>query len=210
VRNRSSAERGDFVHPGESAARKVAVYYGAQLGGLWLGGAIFPLAVLLIPYRVTPLLARTRLFNTYAAAFGQFRAREWTAMRLEGLALAAFWTVLLGSGAWSAGAVAGCYAAFAVSWSSLQWVYHLGTPLHPIEGAYNLRAPWLVRLLFLNFNYNLTHHRQPGLAWQELPGATDLRQTQPLWYRWLRLARPPVRMPEDSGVLDRALAKTYF
>lgn len=211
LRNRSPSERGDFIHCGESRRRKISVYYAAQLGGLWLAGVLIPVASLLIPYRAVGFLSRTRLFNTYAAAFPEFHPRDWTAMRLEALALAGFWGALLRWGPWSGGAIALCYGAFAVSWSSLQWVYHLRTPLHPVEGAYNLRAPWLVRMLFLNFNYNLTHHRRPALAWQELPAQTDLRESQPLWHRWIRIPlQPPAPYPDDPAALARTLAKTYF
>ena len=91
-------------------------------------------------------------------------------IRREVAASLVVWLVL----AWWLGltwqAVIILYAAFALSWSSLQWIYHVRTPLDVVEGAYNLRAPWLVRSAFLFFNYNLTHHREPTLRWQELRG----------------------------------------
>ena len=118
----------------------------------------------------------------------------------------AFWVGLLWLGPWRWQTLAIAYAAFAFSWSSLQWVYHLHTPVHVVEGAYNLRAPLLVRILFLNFNYNLTHHRRPSLPWQELYSHSDQKETQPLWYRYLLTFRPPVRLPKDLSVL----AKRYF
>jgi fatty acid desaturase len=98
------------------------------------------------------------------------------------------------------------YAAFAFSWSSLQWVYHVRTPLHPVEGAYNLRLPRPVRWLFLNFNYHLTHHRRPNLRWQELYRTSDARETQPLWYRWLGIFRCPQPLPGPP----ESIVKSYF
>lgn len=206
VRNRAEAEQGDFILPGETALRKIALYYFAVCGGLWLSGLLFPLASLVIPYRAVRFLSSDKRLNTYSAAFEQFRPQDWTAMRLEALALFAFWIAVPWLAGWSWTTVAQAYAAFAFSWSSLQWVYHLRTPLHPVEGAYNLRAPLVVRWLFLNFNYNLTHHRRPALAWQELYDASDARETQPLWYRWLAMVQPPVRKPDDLAYLE----KVYF
>jgi fatty acid desaturase len=184
VRNRTPAEQGEFIHEGESALGKIAIYYFAVLGGLWL----------------------FRRFNTYSAAFAQFKAADWTRMRLEALALIIFWGSLFYFGPFRWQTLLLCYGSFALSWSSLQWVYHLNTPLHVVEGAYNLRAPILVRWLFLNFNYNLTHHRRPYLPWQELPMATNLQETQPLWYRWLLILKWPIRFPDDLSFLE----KRYF
>ncbi len=207
LRNRTEAERGEFVHPSESRAGKTALYYFAICGGLWLGGLVFPLLSLFIPYRFVRALARTKRFNTYAAAHEQFKPRDWTAMRVEALGLYLFWGAILASGVVAPATLLVAYGVFAFSWSSLQWAYHLRTPLHIIEGAYNLRAPRPVRALWLNFNYNLTHHRRPDLPWQELPDATELRETQPLWYRWALMAKPPVPFSEDAVA---RFEKTYF
>lgn len=209
VRNRSEAERGEFIHPSESPAKKVALYYFAICGGLYVGGLVFPLLSFFIPYSAVRALAKTKRFNTYAAAHEQFKSVDWAAMRAEALVLYVFWGLLIAFGPWSISTLLLAYGAFAFSWSSLQWAYHLRTPLHVVEGAYNLRAPWLVRVLFLNFNYNLTHHRQPALPWQELCAASDPKETQPLWYRWALMAKPPQRFPEDPAELA-FLEKRYF
>ena len=206
VRNRTPAEQGEFIHEGESAIGKIAIYYFAVLGGLWLSGAVFPLLSFFVPYRAVTFLSNFRRFNTYSAAFAQFKAADWTRMRLEALALIVFWGSLFYFGPFHWQTLLLCYGSFALSWSSLQWVYHLRTPLHVVEGAYNLRAPTPVRWLFLNFNYNLTHHRRPYLPWQELPMATNLQETQPLWYRWLLILKWPIPFPDDLSVFD----KRYF
>lgn len=119
-------------------------------------------------------------------------------MRLEGLGLLAFWIPVALVGPWSAATLVTAYAAFAFSWSSLQWVYHLRTPLHVVEGGYNLRLPAPLRWLWLSFNMNLTHHRRPYLPWQELYAASNQAETQPLWYRWLLMFVPPARFPTTS------------
>lgn len=206
LRNRTSAERGEFVHEGESWPAKIALYYFATMGGLWLGGLIFPLVSLFIPWRSVQWLSRSKEYNTYAAAFEQFQRADWNRMRFEGLLLYAFWGLVLGLGVWRWQTVLLVYAAVAYHWSVLQWIYHLRTPIDVIEGAYNLRVPLPIRLSWLNFNYNLTHHRHPELPWQELPGRTDRSETQPLWYRYLLMWLPPKAFPADHSQLE----KTYF
>jgi fatty acid desaturase len=80
------------------------------------------------------------------------------------------------------------------------------TPLDRIEGAYDLRAPRVVRWLFLNFNYNLTHHREPHQPWQKMHAIVNPRETQPLWYRYLLVFKAPELMPPDPS----SIRKTYF
>jgi len=202
-RNRTESERGEYIHEDEIAWVKRTLYYVSILGGIWLGCLVFPLLAPLLPYSLSKWLMRDRRFNTFAAGFADFNAREWGRMRLEGLVCLLVWGGLLGYGPWHWQTLITAYAAFAFSWSSLQWVYHLHTPIHVVEGAYNLRLPMPVRILFLNFNYNLTHHRQPSLPWQELRANSDPRQTQPLWYRYMRVFLPPMPFPEDLTRLEK-------
>jgi len=206
IRNRTPAEQGEFIHEGESAAGKIALYYFAVCGGLWLSSLLMPLICFFLPYRTVEWLSKQARYNTYSAAFRQFKARDWSRMRLETVALVLFWISVIRFMPVQTTTLVVCYAAFVFSWSSLQWIYHLHTPLHLTEGAYNLRLPAPMRWLFLNFNCNLTHHRQSHLPWQELYKATDVRETQPLWYRWLLLFRWPIPFPKDLSILE----KRYF
>jgi fatty acid desaturase len=210
IRNRTSAERGEFIHEGENPVSKVLLYYFATMGGLWIGGLVFPFVSLILPFRVVERLKSLGEYNTYAAAFEQFDAKRWADMRAEAVLLAAFWGVVLAFGPWSLLTLGLAYAAFAYHWSVLQWIYHLRTPIHVIEGAYNLRLPAPIRLAWLNFNCNLTHHRRPDLPWQELYAATNPEETRPLWYMYLLMWLPPTRFPDDVGTLERDLEKTYF
>lgn len=206
ARNRTRAEIIEYIYPDESGLKKTFLYYTGLLGGLWLGGFVFPFLSFILPYRAVDHLSRTKRVNTYSAAFESFRRADWNRMRLETVLALAFWTGALVLFGWRWQTLLVCYAAFAVSWSSMQWMYHVRTPLHVIEGAYNLRAPALVSWLFLHFNYNLTHHRRPDIPWIELPLRSNQEETQPLWYRWLSMAKWPVPMPPD---VDR-MEKVYF
>ena len=205
VRNRTRAGLVDFVAADESRVKKTLAYYFAIFGGIWLASSVGSLLLCLVPARVALRLKTRGAANTYAAAFADFEAADFGRIRLEVVAavvlwLAAFWLLEL---RWQS--VLMLYAAFALSWSSLQWIYHVRTPLHVVEGTYNLRSPWFIRALFLNFNYNLTHHRDPGMRWQHMHAATDLNVTRPFWRAWLAILKPPQPLPDE-----RSLAKTYF
>jgi fatty acid desaturase len=205
VRNRTRAELVDFVVPGESRAKKTLSYYAAIAGGIWLAACLGSLVLAATPAALARRLRAYGEANTYAAAFADFAPTDCARIRYEVVGALAFWMTafwLLGL-QWQS--VLLCYAAFAFSWSSLQWIYHVRTPLHVVEGTYNLRSPWFIRALFLNFNYNLTHHRQPALRWQYMHAATDLELTRPFWRTWLAILRPPRPLPDE-----RSLVKTYF
>ena len=205
VRNRTRAELVDFVEPDESALKKTIAYYFAIFGGIWLASFVGSLILSVLPYRAIERLKRSADKNTYAAAFADFTSNDITMIRYEVLAALLWW----GGAFWLLDLqifyVLLFYIAFALSWSSLQWIYHVRTPLDVVEGTYNLRAPWLIRILFLNFNYNLTHHRDPGVRWQLMHAVTDLSETRPFWYAWLAILRPPEPLPADG-----LIKKTYF
>ncbi|KTD57011.1 Fatty acid desaturase [Legionella santicrucis] len=205
-RNRTEAERAEFIHDDESKWGKVGRYYFAILGGIWFLCFLFPMITPFISYSFAGKIACDKRFNTYSAAFDEFTRADWLRMRIEGGCLFVFWASIFYFGPWHWSTLLVAYGAFAFSWSTLQWVYHLHTPIHVVEGAYNLRAPWVIRLLFLNFNYNLTHHRHPAMPWQELYRQSNQAETQPLWYRYFLVFRPPVFFPEDVSKLE----KRYF
>ncbi|MFL9884993.1 fatty acid desaturase [Paraburkholderia agricolaris] len=206
VRNRTRAERADFASPGESLLRKRIEYYAAILGGIWLGGFVGSFVLALLPAGVANSWSKTGDDNTYAAAFKDFSLRDFKRIRLEVVCGVAAWLLAGWLFHWQPLVVLIAYVAFAFSWSSLQWVYHMRTPLDAVEGTYNMRAPILVRWAFLNFNYNLTHHRRPNLRWQQLHAASNASETRPLWFGWLQIFLPPQRLPDDLSRLE----KTYF
>jgi fatty acid desaturase len=91
VRNRTRAERVDYIYPDESAAKKIVSYYVAILGGIWLLGLVISLLAVFLPHRALGLLAQRRRDNTYAAAFDDFTSAAWLRLRLEALGGALFW-----------------------------------------------------------------------------------------------------------------------
>ena len=205
-RNRTKAELVDYIYPDESPVRKIVLYYTGILGGIWLSGFVGALVLPLLPYRVARLLAARSEDNTYLTAFRDFSASDWNMMRLE-LALGLiFWIIAIRTFGWSWVPLLVAYLAFAFSWSWLQWVYHVRSPIDVVEGAYNLRLALPIRWLFLNFNYNLTHHRDASYHWQELHAVSNQAETQPLRYRLIRMVLPPQQIPDDASTIT----KTYF
>jgi fatty acid desaturase len=206
VRNRTRAELVDYVYPDESPLRKFVIYYTGILGGIWLGGLVGSIVLPLLPFGLARALEARSEDNTYLTAFKDFSPRDWNMMRLE-LALGViFWVSAIQVFNWDWRPLLVAYAAFAFSWSLLQWVYHVRAPIDVVEGAYNLRVPTPIRWLFLNFNYNLTHHRDASYHWQELHDVSNQDEMQPLWYRLIRMALPPQRLPDDPSTIT----KSYF
>lgn len=207
VRNRSKAEMAEYILPEENAWAKRSIYYFAVLGGIWLGSFLGSIFLLFVPFKAIKHLAlRTKSMDGYWVSFLDFKPEQWLALKLEVIFGILFWTAVISISQWPILDLAIAYLCFGISYSSLQWIYHLRTPLHPVEGAYNLRAPWLIRILFLNFNYNYTHHLRPDVPWPLLHVESDLSETQPLWYRWINVLRPPEPLPKDLN----QIRKVYF
>ncbi len=204
-RNRTDAEMVDYVKPDESRVKKTIAYYLGIVGGIWIGASLGSLIITLIPDVWLQKLQKSSESNTYAAALGDFTEPDFHRIRIEVVAGLFFWIAAWWLLGFSATTVLLAYGAFAFSWSSLQWIYHVRTPLDVVEGTYNLRSSRLVRWFFLNFNYNLTHHRDPGLRWQLLHKVSNLEETRPFWRTWLSIAKPPSPIPDEPQ-----FQKTYY
>lgn len=90
-----------------------------------------------------------------------------------------------------------CYAAFALSWSSLQYTDHAFSPLDAANGAWNLRVGPIGRLFFLNYHSHLAHHQNPRAPWIHLQSLIDTKAPQPLFFQVLFEAwRGPRKMSD--------------
>lgn len=205
VRNRTDAEMVDYVHKHESRLKKTLAYYLGIVGGIWIGASLGSIAVAIAPTSWLLRLQERSKFNTYAAALGDFTEKDLFTIRIEVLLSLLFWINAWSLLQFNLVSILLAYSAFAFSWSSLQWIYHVRTPLEVVEGTYNLRSSKLVRWFFLNFNYNLTHHRDPGLRWQALHTVSNIEETRPFWRTWISIVKPPVPLPEEPN-----FQKTYY
>ena len=208
-RNRTEAERAEFIHDGESPMAKTATYYAAILGGIWLACFLFPLD-----------LAAAALLDGSAARASRALQQLRRGLRRVQRARLAPDADRRARGRWRSG-VGWCGS---VPGTGRRWLWPTRRsrsagrrssgsttctrPCTSWKGAYNLRAPGIVRMLFLNFNYNLTHHRRPSLPWQELHARSDLRETQPIWHRYSAGVPSAGAVPERSVGARQALLLT--
>jgi fatty acid desaturase len=205
-RNRTRHEIIEFVYPDESRLKKTIQYYFGVLGGIWLLSFIGLIVLPFTPFSASKIFAINDDNNTYSDSFNKFSRKDWLRMKGELVFTILFFGVFIYLFSWKWQTLLICYACFAFSWSSLQWVYHMRTPLDVTEGTYNLRLPTPIRWLFLNFNYNLTHHREPNLPWQDLYKVSSQKETQPLWYRYFLVFKAPEPFPDDLSLYE----KKYF
>lgn len=189
-RNRSEAERFDYIAPGESALLKKVEWYGILTGVYWLcpplSCALFFFGAL---HTSNTMWSRQTGVDAMVDGVEQLPG---VAVRIE-ILFAALWQLALFRALglqWSAWLL--CYAAFAVNWSSLQYADHAWSPLDAARGAWNLRVNPLVRWLFLNYHHHRAHHENPKVPWIHLPQLVDAAEPRPSFLRmYLRMWRGP-------------------
>lgn len=203
--NRSPQERFDYIEPGDIAWAKRLQWYGILTGLYWVMTQLGLLLYLVAPVflripllrRAGSRLARQSSSSAYLEVFDQVDGRV---VRLELLGSFAFQALLFVALDLTAAGWALCYAAFAVHWSGLQYADHAFSPLNPHDGAWNLRANLVSRLLFLNYHHHLAHHRHPTTPWLYLGQYVDPRETRPSFLRiWLAMWRGPRRLPASAS-----------
>lgn len=206
--NRSPAEQFDIVHDGDVGWLKNAQWY-SLLTGIYWAVAVFGV----VTYLVVPKVLRLRLLrareskvaeqtssNEYLAALEQL---DPVAARVEILFALLFQVALfllldLSLAGWLV-----CYAAFALSWSALQYADHAFSPLDRHEGAWNLEVGRINRAFFLNYHYHRAHHQHPSVPWSRLPALLDPAEPRPSYWRiWREMWKGP--RPEGAAPpLDR-------
>lgn len=197
-RNRSDAELVDYVRPTESRAVKTAMYYGLVCGLVWVGVPLLSVLIAITPRAVLQLRPSTS--SSASEYLNALLALPGWRVRAEGLATLALWAAAFAVGLDPA-RVALCYAAFAFSWSSQQYVYHVRTPRLLVDGAYDLALWAPLRWLYLNFNYHRVHHRDVRIPWLYLD-RIDPAPTRGYLATYLALWAPP-------EPVDRAVPTTW-
>ena len=203
-RNRSTAERFDYIAPGENVLLKNVQWYGILTGLYWL---LPPLSC--IVYFIAPGAFTSRMLREEEAAWSQQSGAGAMIEHVERLPRGVVRLEILFSLLWQAAlfralhlTLAGwllCYAAFAVNWSSLQYADHAWSPLDAVEGAWNLRVNRLVRWLFLNYHHHRAHHENPKVSWIHLPGLVARGEPRPSFLRiYLSMWRGPRSLPRSS------------
>ena len=190
-RNRSDAELEDYVLPGESPWLKRLNYYLLIDGLFWLLVPLSSIACALWPSTAIRLPAADAGAGQ-ARKFVQFVNKlRLATVRRDVLVTIVAWAILVPVLGLELRALALCYAAFAFSWASQQYVYHVRTPRHAILGALDLRIWRPLELLYLYFNYHQTHHRAVWIPWIHLPRVAAGKPTRGYLVTYLDLWRPP-------------------
>jgi fatty acid desaturase len=107
-----------------------------------------------------------------------------------------FWVASWYLLALDATAVAICYAAFAFSWSSQQYIYHVRTPRHLFLGAYDLKLWKPMEWLYLKFNYHLAHHQAVSVPWIYMDSVAKALPERGYWDTYCQLWAPPQPVSE--------------
>jgi fatty acid desaturase len=186
--NRTDSEMFDLYYPHDNLLVKYLRWYGILCGFFW---PLIPLGAVL--FSICPKPLRDRVFRKPQSTGYMFsnveRAAVW-AVRLELLAMTAFfvalhWALHL---QWTHTLV--LYACFSVNWSTRQYVGHAFSKREIIDGAWNLRHNRLMGWILLNGEYDKTHHRRPDVSWIYLPRLTPSDDERPsyfkhYWRQWL-------------------------
>ncbi|MCK6520179.1 fatty acid desaturase [Myxococcota bacterium] len=190
-RNRSEEEMIDLYRPGERL-KKTLSYYALISGLIWIGSPLLALALCVVPWPKVGGGPAAGPRNIRLAEFLSFLegVRPW-AVRAEVTLTLALWAGLAWGLQLALWPTLACLAAFATLWASQQYVYHVRTPLHLVEGAFDLAMPRWMSLFYLRFNYHLTHHRQPMVPWLYLPEVAEEPPWRPYGLTWLRSWAPP-------------------
>jgi fatty acid desaturase len=189
-RNRSDAELEDYVLPTEIPWLKRVSYYLVLCGLFWV---LTPLAFVAIA--MMPSSIRIPAAGDDAGAFPRYlqflNSVNRGRIRRDLLVTAIIWTAASLLLHLRLSAVAICYGLFAFCWASQQYLYHLRTPRHAVLGALDLHLWRPLELLYLHFNYHLTHHVAAWVPWIYLPKIAAEQPTRSFLSAYVDQWRPP-------------------
>jgi len=194
-RNRSDAELEDYILPTESPWLKRGSYYLVLCGLFWV---LTPLALVLVAmvsssFRVPAPGEEAGTAGRYLQFLNSVNSRR---VRRDLLAAVMMWTATSLLLRFKLSALAICYATFAFAWASQQYLYHVHTPRHTVLGALDLRLWRPLELLYLQFNYHLTHHVAAWVPWIYLPEIAPERPTRSFLTTYMEQWRLPKPVAE--------------
>ncbi|HEY2471131.1 MAG TPA: fatty acid desaturase [Terracidiphilus sp.] len=195
-RNRSNDELEDYVLPGENPWFKRIMYFLLISGLFWLLLPLSSIFVAMIPRRRIKLPRPEEgagSFRKFAQFLNEVRPGR---VRRDLLVTLVVWGIAFPLLQWRLFSIAVCYAAFGFSWASQQYIYHVRTPRHAVLGAYDLRLWKPMELLYLHFNYHLTHHLAEWIPWNYLPSVAAKEPTRGYASTYFNLWRTPEELDE--------------
>jgi fatty acid desaturase len=196
-RNRSNDELEDYVMPEERVWIKRVMYYLLISGLFWLLLPLSSLVVATIPSKRIRLPRPNEedgVFRKFAQFLNQVRPNR---VRRDILVTALIWGIAFPLLHLRLISVALCYGAFSFSWASQQYIYHVRTPRHAVLGALDLKLWKPVEMLYLHFNYHLTHHLAVWVPWNHLPAVAAERPARGYLKTYIALWQPPELLQES-------------
>jgi fatty acid desaturase len=190
-RNRSDAELEDYVLPKEIAWLKRASYYLILCGMFWVLTPISFVALAMMPSSIKIIQSPGEDTGALARYLQFLNSVDRWRIRRDLLVTGIIWTVASLILHFKFFALAVCYGLFAFCWASQQYIYHVRTPRHAVLGALDLHLWRPLELLYLHFNYHLTHHVAAWVPWIYLPKIAAQQPTRTFLNAYLEQWRPP-------------------
>lgn len=190
--NRTDHELFDYYYPNDNMLVKYSQWYSIMTG---IYPPIIPLGSVLLA--VIPGLFSAKPWQQAKSSSIIFTPELLQPARIRnirsdvGLGIL-FWIVIFQVLQLDLLTIAMVYAATWFNWSTRQYVTHAFTPRDVINGALNLKVSRLMGWIFLNGQWDLVHHQQPRLHWQELPLAgRNSKMPVSYWKQYFNLWRGP-------------------
>jgi fatty acid desaturase len=198
IHNRSDEEVFDVYFREDPAWWKKLQFFGILTGGFWLSLVLGNVALAILPMGWLTSAAQADRPSATVMKYvnrgnpWRIRAESWMVIGLH--STIGWW---LGSRAIGYAAM---YAAFGLSWSTLQYVHHYGTCRDVLRGAKNLRYGRILDALWLNHGWHLTHHLHPTVPWLHLRhiAGEDEPRTESLGSAYLKMWRGPILTAEHA------------
>ena len=178
LRNRTDHEIFDLYYGDESRTRKAIAWYG-MLIGLWYWTIPFANLLLLVAPRIYRKIAERLQLTVDVIRQPDAAIRR---IRIELLFVVAAPMAMLIAGVPPLRLLT-AYIAASFLWSTTQYLEHAYSPRDVIDGAFNLRAPFLYGWLNLHRELDLNHHRHPHESWLHLPKLSDVNEVRRSYVR---------------------------
>jgi fatty acid desaturase len=197
-KNRTDDEMWDLYYKHQNKWLRYGNLYAMMIGlgylALWLSVILFAIAPALI---YSPLFKKHKEIRGFLE--GSDEIHKIRTEQLESISVIIFQILVLWLLNWDFSSWLILYLVHGFVWSSQNYVNHAFSPRHIIEGAHNLKMPGLIKIIYLNFNIHLIHHRHPQIPWIYLPRFLDSRKQRMSFYKnYLRLWKGP-RLTEDPS-----------
>ena len=202
--NRTPDEAFDMYLPDDPRWWKRVQFYGLLTGAFYIVAVFGGPIVSLTPRALLNRAARCDRQTSAVIRLLNDRARWWIRIQTVGTIVLHITLVWMLSVPWALYVLT--YLIFGISWSTMQYLHHYGTPIDRRNGAVDLRPLPVLSWVWMHHHLHLTHHRHPHTPWTRLPelAQRDGSEPGPLWRQYFRQWRGPVMRDDyESDAIDR-------